>query len=181
MSKPVLGLLLGAILGLIDGASAYLYPYPDVKAQIVAIMIGSMFKGLVTGLSTGYFATKLKSLPLGMLVGLVIGLLLSWGVVAMQPPGHQYYPEIMIPGALLGAVVGYATWRFGRCARQDRRLLEVPEPAVPRRTTLNEERRPRGFLYRSILPAFDKESHHGDAQAAARARQAELPHRQVGG
>jgi F0F1-type ATP synthase assembly protein I len=88
-----------------------------VKAQIVGIMIGSMFKGLVTGLATGYFATKLKSLPLGMLVGLVIGLLLSWGVVAMQPPGHQYYVEIMIPGALLGAVVGYATWRFGRSTR----------------------------------------------------------------
>ncbi|HEV8202514.1 MAG TPA: hypothetical protein VGS03_21080 [Candidatus Polarisedimenticolia bacterium] len=117
MSKPVLGLLLGAILGLIDGASAYLYPYPDVKAQIVGIMIGSMFKGLITGLATGYFATKLNSLPLGILFGLAIGLLLSWGVVAMQPPGHQYYVEIMIPGALLGAIVGYATWRFGRGAR----------------------------------------------------------------
>jgi NO-binding membrane sensor protein with MHYT domain len=117
MSKPVLGLLLGAILGLLDGASAYLYPYPDVKAQIVGIMIGSMFKGLLTGLATGFFATRLKSLPLGMLVGLAIGCLLSWGVVAMQPPGQQYYVEIMIPGSLLGAVVGYATWRFGRSPR----------------------------------------------------------------
>src|SRR6476646_1728276 len=117
MSKPVLGLLLGAVLGLFDGATAYLYPYPDVKAQIVQIMIGSMFKGLVTGLATGYFATKLKSLPLGMLIGLAIGCLLSWGVVALQPAGHQYYVEIMIPGSLLGAIVGYATWRFGRAPR----------------------------------------------------------------
>jgi len=117
MSKPVLGLLLGAVLGLLDGASAYLYPYQDVKEQIIGIMIGSMFKGLLTGLATGYFATRLKSLPLGMLVGLAIGCLLSWGVVAMQPPGHQYYVEIMIPGSLLGVVVGYATWRFGRGPR----------------------------------------------------------------
>jgi hypothetical protein len=113
MSKPVLGLFLGAILGLIDGASAYLYPYPDVKAAIVGIMIGSTFKGLVTGLAVGFFATRLRSLPLGILFGLAIGCVLSWAVVAMNP-GPKYYVEIMIPGSLLGAIVGYATWRFGR-------------------------------------------------------------------
>jgi hypothetical protein len=122
MSKPVVGLLLGAILGLIDGASAYLYPYPDVKAAIVGIMIGSTFKGLLTGLATGFFATRFKSLPLGIVAGLAIGSFLSWGVVAMNP-GPKYYVEIMIPGSLLGAIVGYATWRFGR----------APEP-VPART-----------------------------------------------
>jgi len=113
MSKPVVGLLLGAILGLIDGASAYLYPYPDVKAAIVGIVIGSTFKGLLTGLATGFFATKFKSLPLGIVAGLAIGCVLSWIVVAMNP-GPKYYVEIMIPGSLLGAIVGYATWRFGR-------------------------------------------------------------------
>jgi hypothetical protein len=113
MSKPVVGLLLGAILGLIDGASAYLYPYPDVKAAIVGIMIGSTFKGLLTGLATGFFATRFKSLPLGIVAGLAIGCFLSWGGVAMYP-GPKYYVEIMIPGSLLGAIVGYATWRFGR-------------------------------------------------------------------
>ena len=116
MSKPVLGLFLGAILGLIDGASAYLYPYPDVKAAIIGIMIGSTFKGLLTGLAVGFFATKLKSLPLGILFGLAIGCFLSWGVVAMNP-GPKYYVEIMIPGSLLGAIVGYATWRFGGAPR----------------------------------------------------------------
>jgi hypothetical protein len=113
MSKPVVGLLLGAILGLIDGASAYLYPYPDVKAAIVGIMIGSTFKGLLTGLAVGFFATKFRSLPLGIVAGLAIGCILSWLVVAMNP-GPKYYVEIMIPGSLLGAIVGYATWRFGR-------------------------------------------------------------------
>ena len=70
MSKPLLGLILGAVLGLIDGVSAYAYPYPDVREQILTIIIGSVFKGLVTGVLAGYFAKKLNSLPLGIGFGL---------------------------------------------------------------------------------------------------------------
>ena len=118
MSKPVLGLLLGAALGLLDGMGAY--AYPEAREQIVGIMIGSMCKGLVTGLATGYFATKLRSLPLGMLIGLAIGCFLSYLVAAMPDPAHpgkHFYLEIMLPGSILGAVVGYATYRFGRAPR----------------------------------------------------------------
>lgn len=118
MSKPVLGLLLGAVLGLLDGMGAY--AYPEAREQIVQIMIGSMFKGLVTGLATGYFATRLRSLPLGMLIGLAIGCLLSYIVAAMpdpKHPGQHFYLEIMLPGSILGAIVGYATYRFGRAPR----------------------------------------------------------------
>ena len=116
MSKPVLGLLLGAVLGLLDGMGAY--AYPEVRDQIVGIMIGSTFKGLLTGLATGFFATKLRSLPLGMLIGLGIGALLSFLVAAMpDPAGKHFYGEIMLPGSILGAVVGYATYRFGRAPR----------------------------------------------------------------
>jgi len=113
MSKPLLGLTLGAILGLIDGASAYLYPYPDVKAAIMGIVIGSTFKGLLTGVLAGAVAQRLRSLPLGILFGLAVGLTLSYLVAAM-PGEHHYYVEIMLPGAALGAVVGFATQRFGR-------------------------------------------------------------------
>jgi hypothetical protein len=113
MSKPLLGLTLGAILGLIDGASAYLYPYPDVKAAIVGIVIGSTFKGLLTGVVAGVAAQRLRSVPLGILLGLAVGLLLSYLVAAMPGEKH-YYVEIMLPGAALGAVVGFATQRFGR-------------------------------------------------------------------
>ena len=112
MSKPMLGLSLGAALGFIDGASAYAYPYPDVRAQIIAIVIGSTFKGLLTGLMAGFFAIKLRSLPLGIVFGLTIGLILSW-LVALANPNHYYF-EIMLPGGLLGAIVGFATQRFGR-------------------------------------------------------------------
>jgi len=114
MSKPMLGLSLGAALGFIDGASAYAYPYPDVRAQIIAIVIGSTFKGLVTGVLAGYFAVKLRSLPLGISFGLIVGLVLSW-LVAL---GNHYYVEIMLPGSLLGAIVGFATQRFGRPGTQ---------------------------------------------------------------
>lgn len=114
MSKTVLGLLLGAALGLIDGASAYLYPYEDVRAQILMIIVGSTVKGLVTGAAAGYFATRLRSLPLGIVFGLLVGVLLSW-LVAL---GNSYYMEIMIPGAILGAVVGFATQRYGRMPRR---------------------------------------------------------------
>ena len=118
MSKWSLGMVLGAVLGLIDGASAYFYPYPDVKAAIVGIMIGSTFKGLLTGLVAGLVASKYRSLPLGILVGLGVGLLLSFLVAAMpNPENKHYYWEIMLPGAALGAVVGFATQRYGRTAR----------------------------------------------------------------
>ena len=114
MSKPVLGLLLGALLGCLDGVSAF--AYPGVATMMTSIIIGSTFKGLITGLATGYFATKFRSLPLGMLFGLLIGFALSFAVAAISPDpeGRYYYPQIILPGSALGAVVGYACWRFGR-------------------------------------------------------------------
>ena len=115
MSKPLLGLALGALLGFIDGSTAYLYPYPEVKAAIVEIIIGSTFKGLITGVLAGFFAQRLKSVPLGIVFGLVVGLVLSYLVAAMPNPDNKhYYFEIMLPGTVLGAIVGFATQHFGR-------------------------------------------------------------------
>jgi len=57
---------------------------------------------------------KVKSLPLGALFGLGIGLLLAYGVAAMQPPGRHYYFAIMLPGGMVGTIIGYATQRFGQ-------------------------------------------------------------------
>jgi hypothetical protein len=114
MKKTILGLLLGAILGLIDGASAWFYG-PEIQAQIVGIVIGSTFKGLVTGWLAGFFATKVRSLPLGIAFGLLVGLVFSYAVAAMgDEQGNHYYWEIMLPGALLGAIVGFVTQRSGQ-------------------------------------------------------------------
>ena len=115
MNKPVIGLLIGAVLGAIDGASAWLYDDPEVQAQITSIVIGSTCKGLLTGLLAGFFARKVGSVPLGIAFGLVVGLALSWAVAAMpSESGQHYYWEIMLPGSLLGAIVGFATQHYGR-------------------------------------------------------------------
>jgi MFS family permease len=114
MNKALLGLALGGILGVIDGLTAWFYP--EVRSQLLGIVVGSTIKGLIAGILIGFFARKVKSLPLGIVFGLGIGLLLAFAVAAMQPPGQHYYFEIMIPGAIVGTIIGYATQRFGRPA-----------------------------------------------------------------
>ena len=116
MNKIVLGLLVGGILGIFDGLSAWFTP--AVRAQLLGIVIASTVKGLIAGILIGYFAKKVTSLPLGLFFGLGIGLLLAYAVAAMpNPSGQHYYFEIMIPGGIVGMIVGYATQRFGQSAQ----------------------------------------------------------------
>jgi hypothetical protein len=111
MSKPVFGLVLGGILGIFDGLTALFTP--EVRSQIVGIIIGSTIKGVIAGVLIGWFARKVNSLPLGILFGGAIGLLLAWLVAAMPgPDGKHYYFEIMLPGAIVGLIVGYATQKY---------------------------------------------------------------------
>jgi hypothetical protein len=111
MSKVWIGILLGAALGLLDGMGAY--AYPEVRDQIIGIIIGSTFKGFLTGLIAGLVARKLNSLPIGILVGFAVGLGLSF-LVASLGEGKHFYWEIMLPGSILGIIVGFATQKFGR-------------------------------------------------------------------
>jgi hypothetical protein len=111
MAKPLFGLLLGGILGIFDGLTAWFTP--AVRDQMLMIVVGSTVKGLVAGVAIGFFANKVNSLPLGILFGLGVGLLLAYLVAAMpQPNGQHYYFEIMLPGAIVGAIVGYATQKY---------------------------------------------------------------------
>src|ERR1035441_49176 len=48
MNKIVVGLILGAVLGALDGASAWFYP--EVRNVIASIMVGSTIKGMLVGL-----------------------------------------------------------------------------------------------------------------------------------
>ena len=114
MNKPLLGLVLGGVLGIFDGLSALLSG-PEVAPYIVGIVIGSTIKGLITGWLIGFFATKVQSLPLGILFGLGVGLVLAFAVAAMPAEnGKHYYWEIMLPGGILGMIVGFVTQRMGR-------------------------------------------------------------------
>jgi galactitol-specific phosphotransferase system IIC component len=111
MSKPVLGLVLGAILGVFDGLSA-LISAPEVASQIMGIVAGSTFKGLVVGVIVGYIAKKKQSLAIGLGAGLALGAFFAWLVTLGEP----YFWEIILPGSVLGLIVGYATQRYGRPA-----------------------------------------------------------------
>jgi hypothetical protein len=56
-----------------------------------------------------------RSLAVGLGVGALVGLALSWMVAAMpDASGNHYYLEIMLPGAVLGLIVGFATQKYGR-------------------------------------------------------------------
>ena len=113
MNKVLLGVVLGGALGVLDGLTAWFTP--AVRSQLLGIVIGSTVKGLVAGVAIGFFARKVSSLGWGIVFGLLVGLLLAWAVAAMpDASGKHYYFEIMLPGALVGLIVGYATQRFGR-------------------------------------------------------------------
>ncbi|HUQ93450.1 MAG TPA: hypothetical protein VM120_17340 [Bryobacteraceae bacterium] len=118
LNKPMVGVVMGALLGFLDGSTAWFYP--DVRPMMVTILVGSTLKGLVAGLAAGFFARKFRSMPLGILAGLLFGFLVTYPVASQPTPEGKYYLlEILIPGMLVGALVGFATQRYGK----------APEPA----------------------------------------------------
>jgi hypothetical protein len=112
MNKPVVGLIAGAVLGIVDGASAWFTP--AVRSQMAAIMMGSCLKGMVVGILCGLIARKVRSTAAGLAAGAVFGLLFAYLVAMMpQPDGQHYYLQIMLPGFVLGALIGFLTQRMG--------------------------------------------------------------------
>jgi MFS family permease len=112
MNKVLLGMLVGGVLGIFDGLTAWFTP--EARSQLVGIVIGSTVKGLIAGVLIGFFARKVNSLALGIVFGLAVGLLLAYGVAATQPGPNHYYFEIMLPGGIVGTLIGYATQRYGQ-------------------------------------------------------------------
>jgi len=100
--KVLFATLLGGFLGIFDGLTALFTP--EVRDQIVGIVIGSTVKGLATGVIVGYFATKVHSLVLGTLFGLAVGAFFAY-LILLGNPGHTL--NIMLPGSLVGLIVGY--------------------------------------------------------------------------
>jgi hypothetical protein len=111
MSKPMLGMLVGGALGLLDGLSAW--ASPEARPMIQAIVTGSTIKGLVTGLLAGFIARRWHSTVLGISAGLAIG----FGLSSLAAIGQgDHYAEIVVPGMLLGAIVGFVTQRYPHAA-----------------------------------------------------------------
>ena len=112
MNKILVGVIVGALLGAIDGATAWFTP--AVRAEILAIILSSTVKGIIAGVAAGWYARRVQSVPKGIAFGFFIGLLLAFIVAALTP--EHYWWQIMVPGSILGGVIGWATQRYGRPA-----------------------------------------------------------------
>ncbi len=117
MNKVLIGLLIGALLGVFDGLTAWLTP--AVRPYMIGIVIGSTIKGMIAGVLAGWFARRVDSVPAGIIFGLAVGLFLAYLVAAMpSETGEHYYFEIMLPGGIVGAIVGWVTQRYGARPRR---------------------------------------------------------------
>jgi hypothetical protein len=112
MNKPVYGMIIGGILGVFDGLTA-LVSAPEVAPEIVGIVIGSTFKGIIAGVLIGWFAKRVQSTSKGVLFGLAVGGFLAFLIAAMpRPDGKHFYWEIVLPGSIVGMIVGFATQKY---------------------------------------------------------------------
>ena len=109
-TKPMLGLLLGGTLGLLDGLSGFFEP--SLAPVMGSVITFSLLKGLLAGVATGYVSQRVHSMLLGILAGMGIAAALSLLVILRA--GMALFLDIMIPGLLLGLIVGFATQRFGQ-------------------------------------------------------------------
>ena len=107
MKKVLLVTLLGGFLGIFDGLTAYFTP--EVRDQLVGIVIGSTIKGLLTGVIIGFFAMRVHSLVVGTIFGVAVGAFFAWLILLMNP-GHAL--NIMLPGSLVGLIVGYVAQTY---------------------------------------------------------------------
>jgi hypothetical protein len=110
LTKPMLGLAVGGTLGLLDGLSGFLEP--SLAPVMTSVITFSLLKGLVSGAAIGYVSEKVHSIALGMLAGMAIAAVLSLLVILRA--GMSLFWDIMLPGMLLGVVVGFTTQKFGR-------------------------------------------------------------------
>ena len=112
MNKILVGLIFGIVLGAVDGATAWFYP--ETRPVIAGIMVGSSFKGMLVGLFSGWFARKVQSTGWGIVVGSALGLLFAFIVAVLDASkGKPHYLEIMLPGFVVGAIVGFLTQKMG--------------------------------------------------------------------
>jgi MFS family permease len=116
-NKIVVGLIFGVVLGAVDGATALFYP--EARPMIAGILMGSSFKGMLVGVLSGWFARKVQSMKWGIILGAALGLLFAFIVASLQElNGTHPYLEIMLPGFVVGAIVGFLTQRLGTQGEQ---------------------------------------------------------------
>jgi len=95
---------------LLDGLSGFFEP--SLAPEMGSVITFSLLKGLVAGIATGYVSQRVHSMLLGILAG--IGIAAALSLLVILRAGMALFWDIMIPGMLLGLIVGFATQRFGR-------------------------------------------------------------------
>jgi hypothetical protein len=116
MSKPVFAMLLGGILGVFDGLTALVTGGPEIPSQIGVIVAGSTFKGVVAGLIIGLVAQRTQLLAVIVGVGVAVAALFAYLVTI----GTPYLWEIVLPGSIVGLIVGFATAKYRGPVRSSR-------------------------------------------------------------
>jgi hypothetical protein len=111
LKRIIVGLVFGAVLGALDGATSWFTP--EVRAMLIQIIMASMAKDAVVGVIAGVFALKVRTMAAGVGFAAVVGFGFAFLVAQMQ---HAHYAEILIPGTIVGALLGYATQKSGTTA-----------------------------------------------------------------
>ena len=107
MNKVLLGLLLGTLRRLTTERRGLT---PSVRRAVSWNHCRLDRQGVNRRNGRRILWRKVNSVPLGILFGLGVGALLAFIVAYMQ---HGYYLEIILPGSIVGMIVGYATQRYG--------------------------------------------------------------------
>src|SRR5258708_17020676 len=68
LTKPVLGLTVGGVLGLLDGLSGFFEP--SLAAVMTSVITFSLLKGLLAGIAAGYVLQRVASMPPGIFAGI---------------------------------------------------------------------------------------------------------------
>src|SRR5271170_4810233 len=110
LTKPMLGLAVGGTLGLLDGLSGFLEP--SLAPVMSSVITFSLLKGLVAGVAIGYVSQRFHSMLVGILAG--VGIAATLSLLVILHAGMALFWDIMLPGMLLGAVVGFTTQKFGK-------------------------------------------------------------------
>jgi hypothetical protein len=109
VTKPMLGLVVGGVLGLLDGLSGFFEP--ALGPVMGSVITFSLLKGLVSGIAIGYFSQKVSSMAAGIFTGIGIAGVLS--LLVILHAGMALFWDILLPGMLLGGIVGFATQKCG--------------------------------------------------------------------
>lgn len=108
MKRVPLGLIAGAVLGLLDGLSAFLIP--EARGMMTEITAWGTAKGLVTGLLVGIIACRVVGAGKNVLAGGAVGAVLS--LLAAISTGS--YVEIVPSGIVIGLLAGLIVSKWGK-------------------------------------------------------------------